>query len=144
MEVSIDFSDITMASQEGVFEDVQKIMIKTLSDKEKWMIRTSATISTQYGYSEMVLHFYGDAKVYIIEYSSSSNDVFYNPDISGISLWAQQNGWKIPEPQRDLIAADKVFWKHFWETNVIDSDYFDSLYGKRQVMLSEDKGDEDG
>lgn len=131
IEVTIDFSDIVLASNEGVFEDVQKIMSEGLPDRDKWMIRTTSTIVTQYGASEMVLHFYGNGKIYIIEYSSASSDVFYNPDIAGLSFWAQQKGWKIPEPQNDLILSDKVFWKHFWETNLIESEYFDKLYGEK-------------
>lgn len=137
MEITIDFSDVTLASQDGDFSSVSKIMSQSLADKEKWMIRTSATISTQYGHGEMVLHFYGNGKIYIVEYLSASGDVFYNPDVPGISMWAQANGWKVPEPQKDLILSDKVFWKHFWETRIIDSDYFDNIYGKREVMLNE-------
>ena len=46
-------------------------------------------------------------------------------------MWAQENGWKIPQPNPELVKVNKEFWKYFYDTLIIDSDYFDKLYGGR-------------
>jgi len=131
-EVTIDFSDTTMAETDGIFKDVQKKMCSEFPYRDDWMVRSSATIVSKFGCAEMLLHFYGNKKLYIVEYSpSSSGDVYYNPDISAVSTWAQANGWNIPEPSKELILSAKAFWKYFYDTLLVDSEYFDSLYGKR-------------
>jgi len=64
-------------------------------------------------------------------------DLYYNPDIQVISTWAQENGWKIPSPSESLIRSDKAFWKHFWDTLIIDSEFFDRVHGKRPQLEQE-------
>ena len=33
---------------------------------------------------------------------------------------------------------DREFWKYFWETNIIESDYFDNIYGKKEYFNIEE------
>ena len=56
-------------------------------------------------------------------------------------MWAQESGWKIPQPHYDLVKSDKEFWKHFYDTLIIDSDYLDKLYGERPQLQFRDCGD---
>jgi len=130
---TIDFTDITMARTDGVFEDVKKVMEEECYD-DSWMIRTTATITSEFGIGLMVLHFYGTGQLLIDEYDPSINDVYYNPDISALASWAQDNGWKTPSPGMDIARKDKEFWKYFWQTYLIDSEYFDRIYGKRDAF----------
>jgi hypothetical protein len=49
-------------------------------------------------------------------------------------MWAQESGWKIPQPNPELVKMNKEFWKYFYDTLIIDSDYFDKLYGGRPQL----------
>lgn len=133
MELNLDFTDITMSETEGVYEEVNKTMLLELPNN-KWMIRTNIVISSCSGIGEMTIQCYYDKKIIIMEYSTMIKDVYYNPDIQAISLWAQQKEWDIPQPSVDLITTNKKFWKHFYDTLIIDSDYFDKHCGKRPQL----------
>jgi hypothetical protein len=140
IEFEITFSDITIIEGKGKYEDVAKIMSGEFAADKEWMLRTRCTLITTAGISELLLHFYSDKKVYIIEYIPSIKDVFYNPDIQCLNLWLQDNGWGIPRPSKDLINTDKGLWKHFWEIYLVDSEYFDQLYGEREnIYLSDNE-----
>ena len=134
MDVILNFTDITMSETDGVFEEVKKIMISEFPHNNKWVIKTNLTIDSKMGIGEMKLDLYGDGKIYILEFNPSIKDVYYNPDITALSQWAQENGWRIPQPHEDLIKKNKEFWKHFYDTLIIDSDYLDELCGKRPQM----------
>jgi len=131
IEIILNFTDITMSETDGVFEDVKKLMVLEFPHNDKWVIKTSLTIDSRMGIGEMKLDLYGDGRIYILEFYPSIGDVYYNPDIPALSQWAQGNGWKIPQPHEDLVKEDKDFWKHFYDTWVIDSDYIENLCGKR-------------
>jgi len=133
-EIELSFSDITMVETDGVFKEVQKIMLSEFPFEKKWALKTNLTISSKFGVSEMLLNCFNSGHVYIIEYKASIGDVFYNPDIQAISTWAQDNGWKIPQPHENLARANKEFWKHFYDTLILDCDYFDKVYGKRSQL----------
>ncbi len=137
-EYIIDFSDLTLAETDGVFKKVKNIMLREPPGTDKWVIRSFVTISSQAGMGQMEIQCHGDRSLYILSYSPSIGDLFYNPDLQVLSVWAQQNGWKIPQPHPDLIKENKPFWKHFYDTLVIDSEYLDNLYGKRPQV---DKND---
>tara|TARA_Y100000310_G_scaffold57488_2_gene52705 strand:+ start:37706 stop:38152 length:447 start_codon:yes stop_codon:yes gene_type:complete len=132
LELQIDFSDFTLAEADGVFDKVSQIMESEFPFSKNWMLQSNITISSRYGLGEMVVNFYGEGKILITHYNPSIGDVFYNPDVQGFSMWAQENGWKIPQPNSDLCRSHKEFWKHFWETLVVDCEYFDKVYGKRE------------
>jgi hypothetical protein len=141
IELELNFSDITMAETDGVFEDVREKMVSEFPHSEKWVIRTDLTIEGQFGMGSMVINCFNDGSIYILEYQPSIGDVFYNPDVQAFSSWAQSSGWKIPQPHVDTIKSDKEFWKHFYDTLIIDSDYFDELYGKRPQLEKEDSNE---
>ncbi|MCD6435908.1 MAG: hypothetical protein J7L15_05920 [Clostridiales bacterium] len=130
-EIELNFTDVTMAGTDGVFEEVNKLMSSEFTSDGRWMLRTEATIISKFGVGEVVLSLFHDKKVYIVDYEPSIGDVYYNPDIPALSQWSQQSGWRIPQPHVDLIKIDQEFWKHFYDTLIIDSDYFDKIYGKR-------------
>ena len=137
MEFTIEFTDLTLVEADGNFEEVNKIMLKEPPFNDKWVIRSFATISSMSGVGSMEIQCHGNGDIYIIDYSPSIGDLFYNPDIRVLSMWCQENGWKIPQPHYDLVKNNKDFWKHFYDTLVIDSDYLDKLYGKRS-QINED------
>jgi hypothetical protein len=134
INVEINFTDITIVETDGVYEEVNRLMLEHMPSNYNWVIRSEATIITPSGIGNMVLQFHSDKSFYIIDYNPSIGDVFYNYDVQSISLWSQEKGWKIPQPHYDLVRYNKEFWKHFWETLVIDSDYLDKLYGERKQL----------
>ena len=137
MEVQLDFTDITIVEKDGIFKDVNELMIFEFPHP-KWVLRSFVTIGSQYGTGDMELQFHSDKNIYIIEYASSSmGDLYYNPDIMAIATWARERGWNVPQPHESLAKKNKSFWKHFYDTLVIDSDYFDELYGERPQILKE-------
>jgi len=140
VEFTINFTDITLNETDGVFRETEEIMSKEFPRNKKWVIRSFASIVSISGEGSMEIQCHEDGKMYILEYTPSIEDVFYNPDIQVLSMWAQKNGWKIPQPHPDLVKKDKEFWKHFYDTLVIDSDYLDKLYGKRFQSGDEEKG----
>lgn len=142
LEFYIDFTDITLNEADGVFEEVYKTMQEEPPGGEKWVIRSSLTITGQSGMGSMDIQCHGDGSIYILDYSPSIGDLFYNPDIQAISMWAQANGWKIPQPHYDLVKDNKEFWKHFYDTLLIDSDYLDGLYGIRPQLRLDGEDDE--
>jgi len=139
MEFTINFTDITLNEADGNFEEVKKIMLKEVPYSEQWVIRSSVTILSNSGECGMEIQGHGDGSLYILEYNPSIGDLFYNPYIQVLSVWAQENGWNIPQPHPDLVKNSKEFWKHFYDTLLIDSDYLDKLYGVRP-QLKEEKG----
>ena len=134
IDITIDFSDITLSETDGKYDEVKKIMLKETPNYEKWVLRSDVTISSPSGISSMEIQCQGDGSIYILKYIPSIADVYYNNDIQAISLWAQENGWKIPQPKYTLVEDNKNFWKYFWDTLSIDSDYLDKLYGKRKQL----------
>jgi len=142
LEFIIDFTDITINEADGVFEDVQEIMGKEFPGGDQWVIRSDVTITGQAGMGVMEIQCHGDGSFYILDYLPSIGDLFYNPDIEAISMWAQSHGWNIPQPHYDLVKTNKVFWKHFYDTLLIDSDYLDDLYGTRPQLTLDGEEDE--
>lgn len=160
IEFEFEFSDITMLESGGSFGKVKEIMTQSIPTSppshkwsldmnslvsEEWMVRTDISISSQYGVSALTAHFYHDGQVLIVSYNPSTGNVFYNPDIQALSEWCQQNGWKVPSPKEDLIRDNLDFWKHYYDTLIIDSDYLDDIYGKRPQISGDmpDFEDED-
>ena len=134
MEVELNFTDVTMAETNGVFDEVKKKMDEEFPHDGKWMIRTDLTIDSGVGLAIMTLNLYYNKRVDIVKYDPSIGDVYYNPDLQSLSQWCQENGWNIPQPKSDIIKINKEFWKYFYDTLIIDSDYFDKIYGKRPQL----------
>ena len=130
-EFIINFTDITLNETDGIFEETKKIMLKEPPFSDKWVIRSNVTIISDGGDGTMEIQCHGDGSIYILAYNPSIGDLYYNPDIQAISMWAQESGWKIPQPNPELVKVNKEFWKYFYDTLIIDSDYFDKLYGGR-------------
>ena len=133
-EFTIDFTDITLVEADGIFKEVNNIMIKEPPCSKKWVIRSFITITSISGVGEMEIQCHGNKDVYILDYTPSIGDLFYNPDIRVLSMWCQENGWNVPQPHPDLVKNNKEFWKHFYDTLIIDSEYLDKLYGKREQI----------
>ena len=141
LDSKIDFTDITLNEAEGKYKNVEKIIKKDSPFLKTWVIRSSVSITSQMGICLIEIQCHEDGSLYIIDYIPSSvGDVYYNPDIQILSEWAQKSGWKVPEPSESLIKYNKHFWKHFWDTLLIDSVYFDRVYGVRS-QLSGDKNE---
>ena len=137
LEVVLDFTDITIIEKDGIFKDIKELMLSESPHSERWVLRTFVTIDSRYGIGSMELQCHGDGNIYIIEYRRSMGDLYYNPDVMAICEWAREKGWNVPQPHVQLVKGNKKFWKHFYDTLVIDCDYFDNIYGVRPQL--EDK-----
>jgi|TARA_Y100000310_G_scaffold183047_1_gene183136 hypothetical protein len=133
-QFELDFNDLTMLETEGLYEDVNKKMVSDFPYSKEWMIKTKVILKTPNGICEMVLNLAHDKSIYIIEYSPSQSEIFYNSDLTALSYWAQKSGWKVPMPHPDLIKSQVAFWRHFWETTVVDSPFLDTLFGERSYV----------
>ena len=131
-EFDLSFTDITILETEGYYEETKKLMEEDTFFDCPWAISSDLTMSHISGPAEFSLDFHCDKKIIIISYEPSIGDVYYNPDISCLSMWAQDRGWEIPEPIPALVKNDLYFWKHFWEISIIQSNYLDNKYGKRE------------
>ena len=69
IEIQIDFTDITLAETDGVFEDVKKIMSEEPPYVDKWCIRSNITITSPSGIGEMVIQCHEDVKLQIYSWS---------------------------------------------------------------------------
>ena len=129
-DFEIDFTDITVLEADGLYEDVKQIMADDVA--KEWMLETNAIINSEFGVSEFLLHLYFDGRIYIMSFvSSTDNDAYYNPDVRFLSFWAQESGWKVPQPFPELVRDNMDFWRHFWETSIVDSDFLDIKIGKK-------------
>lgn len=148
MEFDINFTDITMLEANGNFSEVCQIMKKeieesqTSSKKDDWMIRSKVTILSNFGYCAFNCHFYKNGKIYISDYSPSSKDV-YNVDVKCLTYWANEYGWKTPEPLSSTVESWLPFWKKEWETHMVDSEFLDKKYGIRKEMQFDPNMDTD-
>jgi len=135
-EFDVSFSDLTLIEFEGKYSDIKDVMDK---EHPNWCLCTTMTITNPTtGCSNFELDLHHDGKIIITDYEPSIGDVFYNPDISCLSVWSQKSGWQIPEPLPDLVRIDIGFWKYFWETSIINSLFLDNKYGERNKQDVED------
>lgn len=129
-EFNLFFSDTTVLETDGEFIKVQELMLDEPPNDERWMLETRLTVEGPGVVSEMKLHLWNTGDIHIVSYQGPV--VFYNPDLQCLSEWAQQRGWKIPQPSKDLVRGNMEFWKHYWNAMLVDSDYLDELFGKRE------------
>jgi len=142
MEFEINFTDLTLLEANGEFEEVNRLMsepiemiggIKSPVPSDKWVVKSTVTISHAMGFGSVICDFYHDGKIIIISYFPSSKDL-YSIDIRCLSAWASSYGWKKPEPISYIIDEWKDFWVMQWETHVIDSEFLDRKIGPRGAV----------
>lgn len=140
MEIELSFTDITIAETNGDYQKTKEIMDKDSFLSNKWVVKTDVNIIGPHGVGMVVIDMYSNGDIYVVDYDPSIGDVFYNPDIIALTEWAVNCGWKRPQPIERLIKESKDFWKHFYDTGVIDSKYFDSIHGKREYIDDDIEG----
>ncbi|MFA5598962.1 MAG: hypothetical protein WDA06_00060 [Phenylobacterium sp.] len=143
-EIEMRFSDTVLNEGEGEFDKVTKIMMSDSLCPKDWMLRSDVTMITDFGVSEFILHFYADGKIIIREYYGSMQSGVYNPEIPILNEWAAIAGWDNIEPHIELIEQDYNFWYHFWETNIINSSYFDQFRSRHDTSLDISEDIDDG
>lgn len=138
IEYEVSFTDRTICESGGIFDEVLFLMKSEEVYNDKWCLRSGATISSPLGMSDISLMFDNEKKIYILDYHPAIGDVFYNPDIQILTAWAHEHGWMTPEPIQSVVEDDLEFWKHFWLTHLVDSDYLSNVYGKRDTSYEDD------
>lgn len=139
-------TDVTISEAHGNYDRVVQIMNtdanhgKPMPKNKKptqWVLRSNIGINNSFGYNEIVCQFKSDRSVDILQYEPIIRDVFYNIDIRCFAHWCWENGWSRPEPAPDLIRTKPDFWKHQWQSYVVDSAYLESKFGKRADDIDE-------
>lgn len=148
MDFEINFTDITLLEANGQYESVKNIMEKPQKIVGKmyasipskyWVIKSTISIRHQLGATAFMCDFYHDGKLVVLNYGPSVKDI-YSPDMRCLSYWAQESGWKVPEPKPSMAEEWIDFWRRQWETYIVNSDYFDKKFGERKPFVF---GDED-
>jgi len=122
------FSDITILETGGKYKLVKEIMDKDSIKNSQWMIRSNLTLQHREGIAGFNIHFFYNGDLYIADYTPSIKEVFYNSDLSCLSVWSQENGWSLPKITTDLVKANEKYWKYFWSVSLVDSQYLDEIY----------------
>lgn len=149
MEFEIQFADMTLLEANGQYAKVCEIMNKEVQKtgargkNHEWMLRSTITILSPFGFVGMVCHFYHDGKLFIAEYAPSTKDI-HNQDIRFLTYWANEFGWKTPEPLPVIVESWLPFWKKEWETFIVDSEHLDKKFGVRQEIQFDKTVDADG
>ena len=139
MDVEILFTDLTMCEADGEYSEVERLMKEDTVYSPDWCVRSTVSISSQFGTSQLDATFHANREFFITDYSPAVSDVFYNPDLQILSVWASEAGWRRPEPIQSVIEDGIEFWKHFWEVHLVDSRYLDTLFGKRETVYDQDE-----
>ena len=138
-EFEIQFFDRTMLEANGLFKKVKNIIESEFPYPEEWTVSTRLILASKNGIAEMLLDFNQDKNLYIIEYSASTkNDIYLNQDLTSLSFWSQKAGWNVPIPHPNLVRSNLNFWMHWWKSGIVDSQYLEDLYGKRDHIRKDD------
>lgn len=149
LEYEVRATDVTINEANGNYDHTKQIMendpnmgrsIPRGYNSSSWVIRSEIGVLNVFGYNEMTCQFQADGRVFILSYIPTVRDVYYNVDIRCLGHWCQENGWKRPEPTPMVINERLDFWKHQWQTHVIDSEYMDKKFGKRHDENPEEAG----
>ena len=133
------YSDITLNESDGEYIKVKELFEKEVIKSTEWMIETRFSIEYSFGLADFNLHFYSDKSIVIIEYipSTGMSNSLFSQDLSYLYQWANEKGWSVPSVTDDLVKQNLVFWKHYWDTHLIDSNYFYKKYGDRDIIEDE-------
>jgi len=134
MECEIEFDDITVIEAEGLFEVIYEIMSNDGVILGPWVVKTNANIMTPYGVSWITLDLYSNRDIFIVDYSPSVKDVYYNPDLQVLAEWATKSGWHMPKVTQDLAETSINFWQHFRLSGLVESEYLEKRYGRLPEM----------
>jgi hypothetical protein len=137
LDFDLYFDDHTILEADGEYDRVKELMDEDLGgewDSNGGVVKTHLTIFSPFGQGQLTLDFHHDGQVYIVGFMSSNMSVIENMDVRCVSAWCQEKGWKIPQVSPILAQDNMKFWKHWWESLIIDSDYFDNRYGKRRAL----------
>lgn len=153
IEFELFFDDVTILESDGVYQRVKELMEEDIQqtgkltkkqlDAYQWVVKSKLSIFSPFGQGNFILDFYWDKRVYIVGFATTTKDKYQNADVRCLSTWCQENGWKIPSAIQSIITDNLDFWTHMWKTNLIDSEFLDMRYGKRQHDYTVEDDEED-
>ena len=142
-DYAISFSDNSMIEAKGNYDKLKELFDEDFYGSAYWMVETQATMIHESGAANMTIHFFSDKRVIIQALELSTSEVHYCPDIPLLSAWAQLEGWNLPEPSNDLVRESEDFWKFFYDTSMIYSEFLEKKYGKIEVVYEDDDLEDD-
>lgn len=119
----VEFEDLTLREAEGQYDKVVQIM-KNDGAGATWMLRSKTFVQTPYITGIFVLNFWHDGKVMVDEmYRPISNEA-PNDDISELSTYVKDNGWKPLEPTNKMMENPRLsdFWRKQYQSGLIVSE----------------------
>lgn len=124
-EFEINFNNEVVLKHRGIYENINTDMVSEYPYVKTWTLNTDATLVSIIGAAQFNLYFYYNKDVYIFDYVPSMRDVKYSADISALSYWCQSCGWNIPSVADFLVKDNMDFWRHYWESRLVSSNYFE-------------------
>lgn len=126
--VKLTFSDLTVGKYNGNFKSIAKDIESEFPFPKIWTIKTDLSISSEVGDCFFELDLNESGNVYILSYGGS---MIPSKDISVLSSWCSEKGWKTPIPSETLVKDNVFFWKNIWETLLVNSEYLEKRFGQR-------------
>lgn len=137
LDFDLYFDDVTILESDGKYERVKELMEEDLQGvwgENHGCVKSGLTIFSAFGQGNLTIDFHYDGRVFIVGFMSSNMSVSMNMDVRCLSMWCQENGWQVPQVSPAVAQEDTRFWKHWWESRIIDSDYFTERFGPRSVL----------
>lgn len=141
VEIDYQFTDITMIESDGSYEKCLDIFKKEDILVEKWVISSILEIywSTSpkapmqdSGYCNSNIEFHNDKNVFLLSFEGSGPLMGFSRDLETLSNFLVSKGWNRIEPHPDLVKENINFWKHYWDTMIINSKYLDDRFETRE------------
>ena len=128
---SMSFSDDMVEKCLGQYSRLKKKMLETDRYCDKWVIQTNMILTHPIGSLSFILNLYYDGNVVI--YSSlvqrmqghNISDIIF---LKKAIIWA---GWRKLTCTPSEIDSSIDFWKRWWETGLIDSEYLDNKFKRK-------------
>jgi hypothetical protein len=130
-EYVLEFEEKVMQESGGSFSETDDIMRE--DSNINWFLVSKVILTSENGVCVFNLEFHYNKQVVIADYSPSVPDALFNPDLAFLTEWCVDNGWNKPQPTMFLVEDDMNFWKHFWETGIIESDYLCKVFRRNEM-----------
>lgn len=130
-EYSVSFNSELVEKCLGQYKRVHKKMKETEPFASQWVLQTDFSVAHPVGSFTCVCNLYYDGKIVIYDTKGQSmrahniNDIRF---IKKATLWL---GWDSLTVVPSEIDSSIDFWKRCWETGLIDSDYLDKKYMRK-------------
>ncbi len=130
-DYSVSFDNSLIEKCLGQYSRICKKMNEIEPFAPKWTLQSSLTVNHPVGSFTSVCNFYHDGNVVIYDAGSQTMKAHNINDVRFIKKSISWLGWKRLTTTPSEIDSSIDFWKRCWETGLIDSDYLDQKYKRK-------------